>query len=114
ILVNPTGKPTAFRAVDWVVELLNLYTKVIYGGEGSNFTKDRVIAESILVLLYRSSHANIERNFQLPGLTYKHAEKDMRATFSKILDEYFKKYSPNKRTRGRGANYSIPNQVVRG
>ncbi|CDO74560.1 hypothetical protein BN946_scf184987.g1 [Trametes cinnabarina] len=28
ILVNPTGKPKAFRAVDWVVELLNLYIKV--------------------------------------------------------------------------------------
>lgn len=28
ILVNPSGKAMAFRAVDWVVELLNLYIKV--------------------------------------------------------------------------------------
>jgi len=27
ILINPTGKPGKFRAVDWVVELLNLFTK---------------------------------------------------------------------------------------
>jgi hypothetical protein len=28
MLVNPTGKPGGFRGVDWVVELLNLFTKV--------------------------------------------------------------------------------------
>lgn len=28
ILVNPSGKAMEFRAVDWVVELLNLYIKV--------------------------------------------------------------------------------------
>jgi hypothetical protein len=28
MLVNPTGKPNVFRGVDWVVELLNLFTKV--------------------------------------------------------------------------------------
>lgn len=29
ILINPTGHPAKFRAVDWAVELLNLFTKVI-------------------------------------------------------------------------------------
>jgi len=28
LLCNPTGKPHGFRAVDWVVERNNLYTKV--------------------------------------------------------------------------------------
>lgn len=28
ILINPTGRPGRFRAVDWAVELLNLFTKV--------------------------------------------------------------------------------------
>ncbi|OJT02517.1 hypothetical protein TRAPUB_6934 [Trametes pubescens] len=114
ILVNPTGKPHAFRAIDWIVELLNLYIKVIYGGEGSNFTKNRVLLESILVLIYRSSHANFERNFKIPGLSSKHAEKDMRATFQHILDEYIKKYRPNEYVAGRGASYTIPDQVVKG
>lgn len=31
MLVNPTGKRDHFRAVDWMVELLNLYTKVDLG-----------------------------------------------------------------------------------
>ncbi|KAH9929412.1 uncharacterized protein B0H18DRAFT_1209856, partial [Fomitopsis serialis] len=52
ILVNPTGKPHAFRGVDWVVELMNLFTKDTYGGDGSNYTKDRVITESPNVLVY--------------------------------------------------------------
>jgi hypothetical protein len=34
ILCNPTGKPNAFRAVDWLVERNNLYTKV------SRFVRD--------------------------------------------------------------------------
>lgn len=29
MLVNPTGKEHAFRGVDWVVELMNLFTKVV-------------------------------------------------------------------------------------
>lgn len=28
ILINPTGRPGKFRAVDWAVELLNFFTKV--------------------------------------------------------------------------------------
>jgi len=28
MLVNPTGKPNAFHGVDWVVGLLNLFTRV--------------------------------------------------------------------------------------
>ncbi len=28
MLVNPSGKPHEFRGVDWVLELMNLYTKV--------------------------------------------------------------------------------------
>jgi hypothetical protein len=27
-LVNPSGKPGQFRAVDWLVELMNMYIKV--------------------------------------------------------------------------------------
>ncbi|THH18250.1 hypothetical protein EW146_g2697 [Bondarzewia mesenterica] len=40
MLVNPTGKPGQYRGVDWVVELLNLFMKHVYGGSGSNFTKE--------------------------------------------------------------------------
>ena len=30
MLVNPSGQPNGFRPVDWIIELLNLYTKVSY------------------------------------------------------------------------------------
>ncbi|KAI0703413.1 hypothetical protein BC835DRAFT_1410692 [Cytidiella melzeri] len=115
ILVNPTGRPNHFRAVDWIVELLNLYIKEIYGGEGSNYTKKRILEESPLVLIYRQSHANFERNFHLPGLSAAHAQKDMTTAFNeaflyiKSLDE-----SPNKHMAGRSAKYSTPDVLSRG
>ncbi|CDO72246.1 hypothetical protein BN946_scf184970.g98 [Trametes cinnabarina] len=111
--VNLSGKPHEFRPVDWLVELLNLYTKVIYGGEGSNYTKARIILESVLVAIYRSSHANLERNFYLAGLTHKHASKDMKQTFTVLL-EYLKTVVPNEYVAGRRSAYSIPNIFVHG
>ncbi|KAI9059313.1 hypothetical protein FKP32DRAFT_1532880, partial [Trametes sanguinea] len=113
ILVNLSGKPNEFRPVDWLVELLNLYTKVVYGGEGSNYTKAHIMLESVLVTIYRSSHANIERNFRLSGLTHKHATKDMRATFELVL-EYLKTLSPNEYVAGRTSAYPIPNAFTCG
>jgi hypothetical protein len=44
-LVNPTGKPDSFYGADRLVELNNLYTKVIYGGAGSNYTIKCIIKE---------------------------------------------------------------------
>lgn len=38
----------------------------------------------------------------------------MRATFQQILDEYIKKFRPNEYVAGRGASYTIPDQVVHG
>ncbi|KAI1781638.1 hypothetical protein LXA43DRAFT_881670 [Ganoderma leucocontextum] len=113
ILVNPTGKPLEFRAVDWVVELLNLYTKFTYGGEGSNYTKARIILESVLVLVYRSSLANLERNFALSGLSHAHAAKDMRETFKVVLD-FIRGQKANEFKGGRTVNHSIPDIIMQG
>ncbi|KAG6884204.1 hypothetical protein C0992_006774 [Termitomyces sp. T32_za158] len=55
MLVNPTGKPGKFRGVDWCVELNNLYTKDVHGGESSNNTITRIIKESPLVQVYRNA-----------------------------------------------------------
>ncbi|KAI1791086.1 hypothetical protein LXA43DRAFT_889951, partial [Ganoderma leucocontextum] len=114
ILVNPTGMAGEFRAVDWIVELLNLYIKVIYGGEGSNYSKNRILLESVLVLLFRSSHGNFERNFRLPGLTYAHAKKNMRETFKEMLRK-LELRAPNEHraTRG-GTGYGIANALAEG
>ncbi|KAI9066923.1 hypothetical protein FKP32DRAFT_1551960, partial [Trametes sanguinea] len=114
ILVNPLGKPHHFRAVDWIIELLNLYIKVIYGGGGSNYTKARIVAESSLVVVYRSCHGNIERNFKLSGLTYAHVVKDMRKTIKAILEEHLAVERPNETRKGRKSAYTIPDQLGRG
>ena len=88
--------------------------KVTYGGEGSNYTKDRILLESVLVLLFRSTHANFERNFRLPGLSYAHAKKDMRETF-KVMLQKLEARKPNEHCAGRGGTgYVIANVLTVG
>ena len=113
MLVNPTGKAHKFRGVDWIVELLNLLTKAIYGGEGSNYTKARILLESPLVLVFRSSHANFERNFHLSGLTSKHADKDMTKTYEDVL-KYMRTVKPNEELPNRASKYNIPDILMKG
>lgn len=111
--MNPKGVPHGFRGVDWVVELNNLYIKYIYGGEGSNHTKMRVILESMLILVFRSSHANFERNFHLKGLSTKHAEKDMTVAIAE-LRKYLQEHGANEFQPGRTANTKLQDLLVRG
>ncbi|KAI0052951.1 hypothetical protein FA95DRAFT_1482269 [Auriscalpium vulgare] len=113
-LVNPTGKPNEFRAVDWLVELNNLFTKETYGGSGSNYTKKRVLEESVLVEIYRACHKKIERDLHLPGLTYHHAAKNMEKTFEK-LSAYIQNIShPNEIQRGRKSAHLVEEKVDKG
>ncbi|KAH9917708.1 uncharacterized protein B0H18DRAFT_938256 [Fomitopsis serialis] len=113
LLVNPTGKAHAFRGVDWVVELINLFTKDTYGGDGSNFTKDRVITESPNVLVYRSCARNAERNFYLCGLSSAHGKKDMTVTYNALLKD-MDETAPHEYRAGRKSAYCIPNMLDRG
>ncbi|KAI0682096.1 hypothetical protein BC835DRAFT_1409649 [Cytidiella melzeri] len=115
MLVNPTGRAHHFRAVDWVVELLNLFIKEMYGGEGSNYTTNRILDESALVLIYRNCHRVFEQNFLLSGLSYAHGTKNMTATFNDV-QQYIQglEESPNKYRAGREAKYEIPNALDRG
>ncbi|OBZ72547.1 hypothetical protein A0H81_07974 [Grifola frondosa] len=110
MLVNPTGKPHHSRGVDWVIELINLYTKDMYGGEGPNYTKNRIITESPLVLLFRSAHANIERNFRLSGLTFAHAQKDISQTLKNVL-LYLQEAGPNEFKAGRKTAHVIKDML---
>ncbi|KAG2074484.1 hypothetical protein BDR04DRAFT_1126807 [Suillus decipiens] len=82
ILVNPSGKSGSFRAVDWCMELNNLYTKVIHGGKGPNRTIDCIILESPLVQVYRNLQQVFEENFLHSHLTTRHANVDMTQTLS--------------------------------
>ncbi|EPS93387.1 hypothetical protein FOMPIDRAFT_1136238, partial [Fomitopsis schrenkii] len=113
MLVNPTGKPHAFRGVDWVVELMNLFTKDTYGGEGSNFTVKRVIEESPNVLVYRSCIRNAEMNYHLNGLSSAHGKKDMTKTYNVLLKR-MEETRPHAYIEGRGSAYAIPDMIDKG
>ncbi|TBU50997.1 hypothetical protein BD310DRAFT_792908, partial [Dichomitus squalens] len=82
-------------------------------GEGSNYTKERILLESVLVLIYRNCHANMERNFALPGLSTRHAKKDMRKTFHEIL-KHMEERGPNEYRARRKSKYIIPDAVGKG
>ena len=104
-LVNPTGKEDGFRGVDWLVELNNLYTKVIYGGSGSNYTLKRVLEESILIDLYRQCHVSVENGFFLLHRTIRHSPPDMTKTLVK-LGQHYSQIEPHVFKTGR-KSYSV-------
>ncbi|KIL54407.1 hypothetical protein M378DRAFT_92369 [Amanita muscaria Koide BX008] len=113
ILCNPTGKEGAFRAIDWLVELNNLFTKHTHGGSYSNQEKNRIIEESLLIEVYRSVRVQLERMFGLDHRTTRHSLPDMTATFMKLA-VYMKKENTNKFMRGRKTNYNIPDAISKG
>jgi hypothetical protein len=113
ILINPTGKPGKFRAVDWCVELHNYYIKVKYGGQGSNRSVKRMISESALVTTYSQAHETIEKTMHLNRLTTGHADPDMRKTFTELRNS-LSQCSPHEFTPGRRTKYSIPDMLRKG
>ncbi|KAI0258559.1 hypothetical protein BC834DRAFT_835342 [Gloeopeniophorella convolvens] len=79
-LCNPTGRPDGFRALDWLQELYNLYTKVVYSGTGSSSTLTLVIKQSPLIQIFRSAHTVIQDNFALLHRSTRHAPQDLTNT----------------------------------
>ncbi|KAI0045262.1 hypothetical protein FA95DRAFT_1469453, partial [Auriscalpium vulgare] len=112
-LCNPTGKPGKFRAVDWLVERNNLYTKSIYGGKYSNHTVSRIIAESAIIETYRGCIDNMESNFQLTNRTVVHTDPSMTQTRSKLAG-YVKEHSPHEQKPGRKVKHVIENNMSLG
>ncbi|KAL1751932.1 hypothetical protein FB107DRAFT_293531 [Schizophyllum commune] len=112
-LVNPTGVKGKFRALDWVQEDMNLKTKVIHGGTGSNYTKEHVIKESVLLHLYRDCHENMNRNFHLTSLTTAHAPANLTASIRLACDS-MTRCEPNKFKPGRGTEYTIVDMLDKG
>ncbi|KAG2087739.1 hypothetical protein BD769DRAFT_1632408 [Suillus cothurnatus] len=113
LLCNPSGHALVFRAVDWVVERNNLYTKVIYRGGGPNGTIEHIIKESPLIKVYRNCHIIIENGFHLQHQTIRHAQPDMTNTICKLSMRIKEKYTRIK-TFGRKALWSIPDQINEG
>ncbi|KAG1768805.1 hypothetical protein EDD22DRAFT_999735 [Suillus occidentalis] len=101
ILVNPTGKKMAWWAVDWCVELNNLFTKVKNGGKGSNHTA------------YRNAQTMIHKNFLLTHLTTKHSSPNMKKTFE-LLCKQLATQSPHSLSPGRNTRCIIADLMDKG
>ncbi|KAF8450849.1 hypothetical protein L210DRAFT_3639881 [Boletus edulis BED1] len=113
ILVNPTGKKGKFRAVDWCVELNNLFTKVINGGKFSNHTIDRILLESPLVQVYRNLHENFQKHFLHTHLSSRKNEANMVKTFAELC-AHLEKHRPHKIQLGRSSKYCISELIDEG
>ncbi|THU81485.1 hypothetical protein K435DRAFT_693507 [Dendrothele bispora CBS 962.96] len=109
-LVNPTSKEMSFRGVDWLVELNNLYTKVIHAGGSSNRTIEHIIKESPLIELYCECHMAIENGFYLLHRTIQHAPPDMRKTLHH-LGQKISSTRPHEYTPGRKVKYEVPDHI---
>ncbi|KIK79486.1 hypothetical protein PAXRUDRAFT_161206 [Paxillus rubicundulus Ve08.2h10] len=88
MLVNPNSKALKWRAVDWCVELNNLFTKVKNGGKGLNCTVEWILLESPLVQVYCNIQGMIQKNFDHSHLTMKHSDLNMKKTFNKLLEKF--------------------------
>ena len=106
-LCNPKGTEDGFRGVDWLLELNNLLTKVIYGGRGSNYTVDRILKESILIQLYRDCKKVVEDQFLLTPKTMRHGTPDFTNTYA-LLVQMANDSSVLKTVYGRKSGYHIP------
>ncbi|KIK80180.1 hypothetical protein PAXRUDRAFT_159334, partial [Paxillus rubicundulus Ve08.2h10] len=113
ILMNPTGKVMKWRAVDWCVELNNLFTKVKNGGKGLNHTVQQILLESPLVQVYCNIQGMVQQTFEHTHLTTNHSDLDMTKTFSKIL-EWFVLDSPHVVRIGRKTRHEIADMNDKG
>lgn len=109
-LCNPSGRANGFRGVDWLQERNNLFTKVIYGGGGSNHTLSRILEESILIETYRDCHVTVENAFHLEHRTAHHSPADVTQTVQALANEIRRSYA-HTFTPGRTAKYNVPDNI---
>ncbi|KIL57951.1 hypothetical protein M378DRAFT_87211 [Amanita muscaria Koide BX008] len=112
MLVNPTGKPGKFRAVDWVVEGNNCEIKVNHGGQGATRTVARMITESALIGTFKEINESIENNLLLHASSA-HGEPDMRRTFQEARRS-LSGISPHVFVPGRKSMYCLPDMLNKG
>ncbi|KAI6127281.1 hypothetical protein F5141DRAFT_997535, partial [Pisolithus sp. B1] len=77
ILINPTSHPMKWRAIDWCVELNNLFMKVIYSWKNSNHSIEWIILELPLVQVYWNLQGLVQQSFGHMHLTTNHAVPNM-------------------------------------
>lgn len=87
-LLNPQGKVDTFRAIDWVMELNNLYTKIIFAGTGPNRTVQHILEQSTLIDLFRACHNMIRDSYFIHTRTIHHTIPNMECTFQHLGQEF--------------------------
>lgn len=136
-LCNPKGTPDGFRALDWLQELNNLYTKVsqtnivtcenqlssgqvIFARQGPNRTKELVFKRSVLLEVYRSMQRSIEENFYLNHCTVHHTKPTMTKTLLRlrnqlaILDGFRFKKGRSTSTPASGRSWVVHDAISEG
>ncbi|KAF9565289.1 hypothetical protein CPC08DRAFT_630209 [Agrocybe pediades] len=91
----------------------NLYTKVIYGGEGSTRTLKHILDESILIEFFRECHVTIENGFHLVNRTISHHPTNMVKTLHR-MEHHFDDGNPHVYTPGRKAEHNVPDMIAVG
>ncbi|TFY58642.1 hypothetical protein EVJ58_g6297 [Rhodofomes roseus] len=112
-LCNLRGLPGTYRAIDWVVELNNLYTKHIHGGEFSNRTLDYLLKESGLIDIYRKSQVNIADNLCMTNRTINHAKPNMVETYKKVCN-HMAANRTHEQVAGRTELYEVKDKLREG
>lgn len=85
-----------------------------YGGEGSNYTINRIITESPNILVYRNCIANAERNYVLNGLTAARGKPDMSTTYRSLGLRMATELHPNEAVSGRKSSYTVQDTISEG
>jgi len=83
------------------------------GGKGSNRTVERILLESTLVQIYRSTQATIQKNFLHTHLTTRHADPDMTKTFANLASKLVV-HSPHTFVSGRKSRHEVIDLMDKG
>jgi len=87
--------------------------QAVKGGEFSNYQKNRIIAESPLIEIYKNIRLQLEDMFVLEHHTIQHSPPEMKRTFE-VLRNYMRKNNATKHISGRKAKYSVPDTMAHG
>ena len=98
--------------VTWFAD--DLYTKVVHGGQGSNYTIAQIIKESSLIHIFWCMQQMIDENFSLMGCTYAHAGPDMRETFKLVLKQLEAQKAHEKNPNGQMTKYTLEDMIDKG
>ncbi|KAF8332732.1 uncharacterized protein EI90DRAFT_2844189, partial [Cantharellus anzutake] len=112
-LCNPSGKEGGFRAVDWLVELMNLYIKVVYLGTGSVKMIEYIISQSSIIQAYRTCIEDIEEDYHIPDRTLHHASPDIESRLVAMMNELCN-LRPHKYEKGRTSPAIIEDHFQKG